>query len=54
MTRPLPCGTSLQNISTSWAHTFFMGYWKSMFSEKRISSSNSVTRQLVVSLSRWF
>jgi hypothetical protein len=35
MARALPCGTSLQYFCSSLAHASFMGYWKSMFSEKR-------------------
>ena len=34
-------------------HTSFMGYWKSMFSEKRTSSSNSVARQTGLRALRW-
>lgn len=52
MTRALPCGTLAQKVWISCVHAFFMGYWKSMFSLKRISSSNSTARQVVDRVSR--
>lgn len=39
MTRPAPCGTSLQKRAISDSHAAFMGAWKSMFSEKRTCQS---------------
>ena len=37
---------TLQNLLISPLHASFMGNWKSMFSEKRTSSSNRVARQM--------
>jgi hypothetical protein len=54
MTRALPCGTSLQNLSISFRQACFMGYWKSMFWLKFTSSSNSRVLHSGLNFSRLF